>query len=169
MNDDSYAGDPAVFRYEYGYYSEKKAVDVALPIYDRGAVVDGENLKVGDESNPVTVYKCNISVAPNTNSQYFDELESATFCIYLLNDGEASHTSLVEGTVSNILQLDDFDEDTFEKGYNNKLHTAPSFIKYTWSTITIFTGIALILSTVLATLFYMIWIDDKQPVKKTRK
>lgn len=169
MNDDSYAGDPAVFRYEYGYYSEKKAVDVALPIYDRGAVVDGENLKVGDESNPVTVYKCNISVAPNTNSQYFDELESATFCIYLLNDGEASHTSLVEGTVSNILQLDDFDEDTFEKGYNNKLHTAPSFVKYTWTTITIFTGIALILSTVLATLFYMIWIDDKQPVKKTRK
>lgn len=169
MDDDSYAGDPAIMKYTYGYYKEKKAVDYNNYIFDRGATVDGENLKIGDASNPVTVYKCNISVAPNTNSQYFDELESATFCIYLLKDGEKSHTSLVEGTITNIMELDDFNEDTFNKGYNNVLHKVPSFVKYTWPTIAIATSIALVLSTVLATLFYMIWIDEKEPTKKAKK
>lgn len=169
MNDDTYAGDPAVMKYEYGYYKGNKFVDVHVPVYDRGAVVDGENLKVADITDPVTVYKCNISVAQNTNGQYFDDLDSATFCIYLLNDGQSSHTTLVEGTVANILSLDDLNENTFEKGYNNALHTVPSFLKYTWTTVILFTGIALILSTVLATLFYMIWIDEKQPTKNKSK
>ena len=54
------------------------------------------------------------------------------------------------------------------KGYNNTLYKVPAFIRYTWTNIVVFTGIAFVLSTVIAVLFYFIWVDDKTTSKKKK-
>ena len=167
LEDESdYTGAPSVMKYSYGYTNAKKGVDVVASLRDKNAIVNLDKM----EKSEALVQKLNLSVGVNPNNEYFDEMESATFSIILLNDdGEAGFTNLVEGTVSNILSIDEMQKRDTDKGYNNVLHKSPLFVKYTWTKIALASGIAFVLSGVLATLFYMIWIDEKAPEGKKKQ
>ena len=167
LEDESdYTGAPSVMKYNYGYTNAKKGVDVTANLRDKNAKINPEKM----EKSEALVQKLNLSVGVNPNNEYFDEMESATFSIILLNDdGEEGFTNLVEGTVSNILSIDEMQKRDTDKGYNNVLYKSPLFVKYTWTKIALASGIAFVLSGVLATLFYMIWIDEKAPTQKGKK
>lgn len=162
----NYTGAPSVIKFSYGYTATKKSVDFSKSLRDKNATVNLDKM----EKSEAFVQKLNLSVGVNPNNEYFDDMESATFSIILLNDdGEEGFTNLVEGTVSNILSIDEMQKRDTDKGYNNVLHKSPLFVKYTWTKIALASGIAFVLSGVLATLFYMIWIDEKAPTQKGKK
>ena len=105
MDDETYEGDLAVLSFTYGYYNEKKGVSGNYPVYDRGATVDTEKMEITSANDPVCVLKS--SLYNNSEGKYFDELEAVTFSIYVLNEEETKHTTIVEGTVENILSSEE--------------------------------------------------------------
>ena len=99
---ENYTGTPSVIK--FGFSAEFKNSSIYYPVRDKNAIINPDKMEISE----AFVQKLNLSVGVNPNNEYFDEMESATFSIILLNDdGEAGFTNLVEGTVSNILSIDD--------------------------------------------------------------
>lgn len=145
----------------------------SYPIYDKGATINKEEMDI--VKNQVSIYSCSLNSgyvytyvddAINGQAKDFQDLNGATFCIYLEGEDEEEPTKLVEGTFDKIKEYKDFNEVSLHKGYNKEYYKVPVFFGYTWHIILISVGISFIISFVLASLFYMIWIDDKKPAKK---
>ena len=181
MDDGLYSGDQAFngFKHSYSYVTGKDSSgndtysSFDSYIYDKSSIRDEEKMELESLTDPVCVLES--TFLTNGDGDSFDEMESITFAIYKtsesLSDSPSgnSHETLIEGTIENIIQNNDINEEVeaqFYKGYNNNLTSAPQFLKHAWPNIVIFTSIALVVSSVLAVLFYLIWIDDKQQPKK---
>lgn len=186
MADNSYSGDTISIEYNYTY-SDKGTSGAIYYLYDLGAKVDGTNYSVNNGANSLCVYKTSLfNSAPYTyedreddnddaeesvGSKDLTDMENATFLIYQLTtdkNGDNVAKPIVEGTLNNILTEEEARELNLFKGYNNTLYKVPSFFRYTWTNIIGFTGIAFALSTVIAVLFYFIWVDEKKPTKKNK-
>ena len=97
-----YTGAPSVIK--FSFLAEFKYASIYYPVRDKNAIINPDKMEISE----AFIQKLNLSVVVNPNNEYFDEMESATFSIILLNDdGEEGFTNLVEGTVSNILSIDD--------------------------------------------------------------
>ena len=174
-SDDSY-GDVIAMEDVYTY--NKKASKGDFVMIDLGAKIDGTSFeKINNGLNSPCVYSVKLDQTnyksnenEESSSKYFEDFENATFLIYQLKseNGTSVAVPIVEGTIENILSGKDSDKFQL-KGYDHALHKVPTFVRYTWTTITIYTGIAFVVSAVLGVLFYLIWVDEKQPQKKTKK
>lgn len=147
-------------------------------ILDRGAELGNlENVKPNILSS--SFYTCGAPSQGLPQVDFEEDVEdSATFAVILVNEAGDDHTVLFNGTIENIVHNEDIEEagseveNKFNKGYNQKLHTVPGFFGYTWKTIVTFTSIAFVISVILASLFYLIWIDERtlgKQVKKNKK
>lgn len=171
LENESSSGYEAIGQLFYSYSYKVSGEDrfIEADIMDR-------NAKDANGTAITPILKCTLGSYGNATYgkgdgllEFDSEIEdTATFAIIKVDNSEEGYTVLLEGTMENILHSDDLNEETernFHKGYSNTLHAHPDYLKYTWKTITLFTGIAFVISSVLAVLFYMIWIDDKQKPK----
>lgn len=186
MADESYGGDTIAIEYNYNY--SDKGIDGSLYyLYDMGARFEGTDFVIENGANSLCVYKASLfnsstytyedrdddndDKEESVASKDFADMENSTFLIYQLTtdkNGENVAKPIVEGTINNILTVDEANELNLLKGYSNTLYKVPTFIRYTWTNIVVFTGIAFVLSTVIAVLFYFIWVDDKTTSKKKK-
>ena len=157
--------------YLYKYYEEKRSKDesgnpdtftITHPVFDKGATINKESMKIDDFADPITVLTSS-NVTGETGIT-LNDANAVTFAIYVLDENGENHKVLVEGTIDNIVNNSEINEEVerkFHKGYNHELQRVPSFVKHTWKTIALFTSIAFVISVVLAVLFYSFWIDEK--------
>lgn len=140
---------------------------IIYPIYDNGAT----NTPDGD----TMVWRC----SPRQDINRKDVFESddnedgtMTFSIVLLpNDDEC--VELVRGTITDLDKLDEIDYNLGANGdifSNNALKS--TYFKYIWLRVAVHGLIAFVISGVIGTLFYLVWIDggntDDAP-KATKK
>lgn len=157
--------------YLYKYYEEKRSKDssgnpntfsITHPIFDKGATLYKDTMKIDDFTSPIAVLtSSNITGEDGTS---LNEANAVTFAIYVLDKNGDLEKVLVEGTIDNIVNDSEINEEVekdFHKGYAHKLQSVPSFVKHTWKTIALFTSIAFVISVILAVLFYSFWIDEK--------
>lgn len=177
MGDDSYGADASTIEYNYTY-SDKGINGAYYYLYDLGAKISGTDYNVKDDN--LSVYKSNLSIAENGGFTYtvddeekivdsmdFSDMKSTTFQIYQYDsETDKAPKAIVEGTIENILTADEAKNLSLNNGYSNVLYKIPSYFKYTWTSIVLFTSIAFVLSSVIATLFYLIWVDEKATNKK---
>ena len=103
LDDESdYTGTPSVIKFSFS--AEFKNASFYYPVRDKNAIINPEKM----EESEAFIQKLNLSIGVNYNNEYFDDMESTTFSIILLNDdGEVGFTNLVEGTKQTTLKIDD--------------------------------------------------------------
>lgn len=159
----SYTGvDSPASGYLYSYANSKGNFSFKYPVFDKGATYNTEEMQMDNTTDPICVLAT--SNILNEQGLYLDEQESVTFAIYLLDKDGKLEKTVIEGTIDNIItskELNDEIEKNFNKGFDQNIQSVPSFIKYTWKTIGIFSSVAFAISLVLAVLFYSFWLDEK--------
>lgn len=103
-----------------------------------------------------------------TNKVNFNELEEITFAL-IYSDENNKITNLVEGTLTNLPKIEDYLEGrTGLEGYASNYNKAP-YINFIWPRMLLHSSIALLLSGIVAVLFYLIWdTDEPQKPQNTR-
>ena len=95
-----------------------------------------------------------------------NELEDITFAL-IYTDAAGKITNLAEGTLTNLPKLDEYLNGSVGlEGYDNDYNKAP-YINFIWPRILLHASIALLLSGIVAVLFYLIW-DTDEPQKNKK-
>ena len=143
-------------------------------VFDRNAIVGDKEATAVILQSSFIQYGNSVYGGEDSRIDFDKEIgDSATFAIVLTESDGTSYKVkkvLLEGTMENIIHSADVSNaetkeealSHFHKGYGDKFYAHPEFLKYSWKNIVLFTGIAFVISSVLAVLFYMIWVDDKQ-------
>lgn len=101
-----------------------------------------------------------------TSKTYFNELEEITFAL-IYTDSEGNIKNLAEGTLTDLPTLEDYTSGKAgSEGYAENYNKAP-YLAFIWPRILLASAIALVLSGIVAILFYLIW-DTEEPVKNNK-
>lgn len=102
-----------------------------------------------------------------TSKTYFNELEEITFAL-IYTDAEGNIKNLAEGTLTELPKLEDYTSGKVgQEGYAESFSKAP-YLAYIWPRLLLAGSIALVLSGIVAILFYLIW-DTEEPTKNNKK
>lgn len=140
------------------YYYTHSGGTITYRVIDKGAQNAGDGIVS-------YLYKI-MPFSGETSEVDFNELEDITFAL-IYTDAAGKITNLAEGTLTNLPKLDEYLNGSVGlEGYANDYNKAP-YINFIWPRILLHASIALILSGIVAVLFYLIW-DTDEPQKNKK-
>lgn len=182
IRDNESGGATACAYYTYGFTYDSQSLGT-YSIYDNNAKLNYTPDKK-DEDKEEEYYVFRFTPAGNlSNTKNFYDLDNATFAIYYEKESNDDYTDLdvlVEGTMDNIVDAKEFNKlENLNKGYAKDIYSAGYFGKI-WTRVILFHGgVTLLISGLIAVMFYLIFQDEdpnqkkilvvKKKVKKAKK
>lgn len=156
-------GDAALETYLENIENGESTSTNAYYYYFSGPTLTYRVLDKNAKNTEEGVYSYLYKVMPfegETNDTSFNELEEITFAI-IYTDENNKIKNLAEGTLTDLPKLEDYLNGTVgNEGYQADYNKAP-YINFIWPRILLHASIALVLSGIVAVLFYLIWDTDE--------
>lgn len=159
-------GDAGLEEYIYDLSTSNAVGTNAYYLYYTGnsityRVVDENAINASSET--VSYVHRIIPQGGKDDKTFFNELEDITFAIYY--EGETI-TELVEGTLTDLPTVEDYTSGKVgQVGYSEDFIKAP-YINFIWPRLLLHCGITLVVTSIVACLFYFIWEPAEQETKK---